>query len=129
MRPMMNAKAMMRDACARSFARLCMSEEVKAHLFEPFYTTKEKGKGTGLGLSMVYGIVTQSEGALTFASEPGVGTRFDLWFPPTEREVDGGEKGDADVDESPVPAARGGETLLFVEDDPAVCSLATEIRP
>jgi two-component system cell cycle sensor histidine kinase/response regulator CckA len=104
-----------------------MSEEVKAHLFEPFYTTKERGKGTGLGLSMVYGIVTQSDGALTFVSEPGVGTRFDLWFPPTEREVDGGEKGRAEVRESSESVARGGETLLFVEDDPAVCALATEI--
>jgi PAS domain S-box-containing protein len=107
-----------------------MDEEVKSHLFEPFYTTKEKGKGTGLGLSMVYGIVTQSDGALTLVSEPGVGTRFDLWFPPTDRAAESGGVGRSQASEEPAPAASaasGGETLLFVEDDPAVCALATEI--
>ena len=106
-----------------------MSEEVKSHLFEPFYTTKEKGKGTGLGLSMVYGIVTQSDGALTFASEPGVGTRFDLWFPATDRKVEGtATKGETESMSQPKSTIQGGgETLLFVEDDPAVCALATEI--
>src|SRR5204863_7457582 len=104
-----------------------MTEEVKAHLFEPFYTTKERGKGTGLGLSMVYGAVSQSEGALTLVSESGVGTRFDLWFPPTERDLEGAHESRSEASGDEAEAhARGGETLLFVEDDPAVCSLATE---
>ena len=95
-----------------------MSTEVQAHAFEPFYTTKPVGKGTGLGLSTVYGIVKQSSGYIWIYSEEGHGTTFKIYFPrvnaqelpqePVEKQVDG----------------RGTETVLLVEDEDAVRSLA-----
>ena len=98
-----------------------MSEEVQAHLFEPFFTTKETGKGTGLGLSTVYGIVKQSGGVIGFDSRLGQGTTFKIFFPkaePVDQTV--ADRG-ATIDQ-----ARGRETILLVEDDPAVRGLVNE---
>jgi signal transduction histidine kinase len=58
-----------------------MSPEVKAHIFEPFYTTKDVGKGTGLGLSITYGIIEQHNGNIDVISEPGKGTEFIISLP------------------------------------------------
>ena len=62
-----------------------MSEETKAHIFEPFYTTKPEGVGNGLGLSTVEGIVNQHRGSIEVASERGRGTTFSVRFPARER--------------------------------------------
>jgi len=98
-----------------------MDAETRLHLFEPFFTTKEKGKGTGLGLSTVYGIVKQSGGSITVESAPGRGTTFRIYFPRVEQEAQQiAESAEA------TDAARGRETILLVEDEPAVRGLVHE---
>ncbi len=98
-----------------------MSEETQAHLFEPFFTTKEKGKGTGLGLSTVYGIVKQSGGMIGIDSKPGRGTVCKIFFPSVSETVQ-----DAQAASGASPGAFGRETILVVEDDPAVRGLVHE---
>ena len=92
-----------------------MSEEVKTHLFEPFYTTKETGKGTGLGLATCYGIVEQNGGHIEVRSELGQGSNFKVLLPVTEeRDLD-------DESTAVVPKSTlGTETILLVEDEPRV---------
>ncbi|HWR51029.1 MAG TPA: ATP-binding protein [Bryobacteraceae bacterium] len=99
-----------------------MDSETKAHLFEPFYTTKEKGKGTGLGLSTVYGIVKQHGGDIWVYSEPGRGTSFKIYLPQMASEpADGAAKPVA------APARHGTEQILLVEDEDGVRHLVREI--
>ncbi|HEX2876569.1 MAG TPA: response regulator [Polyangiaceae bacterium] len=98
-----------------------MTAEVKARLFEPFFTTKGVGKGTGLGLSMVYGAVKQSSGSVEVVSGEGAGSEFRLYFPSAEPLVESAAP-------APLPAlARGRETILVVEDEQLVRTLARSI--
>ncbi|MCG8371073.1 MAG: response regulator [Proteobacteria bacterium] len=95
--------------------------DLLGRVFDPFVTTKEIGKGSGLGLSMVYGFVKQSDGYVTIDSEPGRGTRVDLYFPLVRPAELPAEQSGADTGKN-VPT--GEETILVVEDDAAVRALA-----
>jgi len=119
------------DYCARhagyvpgDYVRLAVSDdgcgmdkETQLHLFEPFFTTKPVGQGTGLGLATVYGIVKQNNGFLNLYSEPGHGTTFRIYLP---RHVDAAVAVEEGQEK---PATRGSETILVVEDEPAILSL------
>ena len=99
-----------------------MDAETLSHVFEPFFTTKEQGKGTGLGLSTVYGIVQQSGGYVGVWSEPGRGSRFDIYLP---RVADG--QATAPAGEASTQPAQGHETVLLTEDDAVVRGLARSV--
>lgn len=98
-----------------------MDERTCAQIFEPFFTTKEKDKGTGLGLSTVLGIVQQSGGHIEVESVLGRGTQFKMYFARTDDEIAMG----AAIEVS--TALKGVETILLVEDDEQVRTLATSI--
>jgi two-component system cell cycle sensor histidine kinase/response regulator CckA len=100
-----------------------MSAQTKAHLFEPFYTTKDRGRGTGLGLSTVYGIVKQCGGHITVSSEVDRGTTFCIYLPIAEQPVVPAE---ADDSRAATAVSGGSETILIVEDDPSVLRLTSE---
>ncbi len=95
-----------------------MDKEILGNLFEPFFTTKGIGEGTGLGLSMVYGIVKQNDGFIYVQSEPGQGTTFKIYLPRYEVST-------APIQSSSTakPLQPGHETILLVEDEPAILHL------
>jgi hypothetical protein len=98
-----------------------MTDEVIAHVFEPFYTTKRDGSGTGLGLATVYGIVAQAGGTIDIDSQLGVGTTFTMMFPITDEVA---------VPAEPIPAdpqTRTGQTVLLVEDEEALRDVTERI--
>ncbi|MHB1226797.1 MAG: hybrid sensor histidine kinase/response regulator [Desulfurivibrionaceae bacterium] len=97
-----------------------MDKKTKDQIFEPFFTSKEVGQGTGLGLSMVYGIVKQNNGFLNVYSEPGCGSTFRVYLPREAAQV-------VDVRREravEIPPSHG-ETVLLVEDEPALLKMGT----
>lgn len=99
-----------------------MDSVTQSRIFEPFYTTKEKGKGTGLGLSTVYGVVKQSGGYIDVVSEPGHGTTFKIYLPSVEEPIE------------PKPSApsvpitiHADETILLVEDEISLRKLTRKL--
>jgi len=94
---------------------------VMERMFDPFFTTKGVGEGTGLGLSLVHGIVAELGGAIGVESSAGKGSKFEIWLPVV---------GDAETPsiDAPRPPRRGhGETVMIVDDEPALVALATEL--
>lgn len=98
-----------------------MTQQIQQRVFEPFFTTKPPGQGLGLGLATVYGIVRQNGGHVCLESEPGLGTTCRMFLPLPNN-------GPEFEPKKPVQAAAGrNETILVVEDDPAIRVLVAEI--
>jgi signal transduction histidine kinase/CheY-like chemotaxis protein len=111
------------------YVRLAVSDDgcgmdklTRAQIFEPFFTTKGLGEGTGLGLATVYGIVKQNNGFINVYSEPGLGTSFTIYLPRYMGTAEQTRKEGA-VE----PAKRGMETILLVEDEPAILNITSTI--
>lgn len=99
-----------------------MDEATMERIFEPFFTTKEVGQGTGLGLSMVHGIVQNHAGHVEVRSNPGQGSRFEIFLP-----VSSGSEA-ADAFEAPMPAG-GNEHILFVDDEEMIVEMMESMLP
>ncbi len=95
-----------------------MDNVTAKHIFEPFYTTKDKGVGTGMGLATTHGIVKSHNGAITVQSKPGHGTYFDVFFPVFVLEVD---KTDEYEEIEPPPISSGN--IMFVDDENMIVQL------
>lgn len=97
-----------------------MDKKIMDKLFEPFFTTKGIGKGTGLGLATVYGNIKQNNGFINVYSEPGVGTTFKIFLP---RQISTPEP--VLQESHTLPVVQGHETILLVEDEPAILAMAS----
>ena len=101
-----------------------MTPEVVARAFDPFFTTKPIGMGTGLGLSMIYGFAKQSGGQVRIYSEPGNGTSVSLYLPRHDEQE---EAASEPVEATLAPRADQGDTVLVVDDEPALRMIIVEV--
>lgn len=97
-----------------------MDEATQRRIFDPFFTTREKGRGTGLGLASVYGIVKNHEGFIDVSSRQGRGTRFEVYFPATNKAA-------APQDRVTDKTSRGVETVLLVDDEAMIIDVGTKM--
>jgi len=98
-------------------------KEILSKIYEPFFTTKEKGKGTGLGLSTVYGIVKQHRGFISVYSEVGIGTTFKIYFP----YYSGGADEQSTLQRTSAVSQTHKRTILVVEDQEQILELIQEV--
>jgi PAS domain S-box-containing protein len=96
-----------------------MTEKVRRRVFEPFFTTKEMGVGTGMGLAVAYGIAKSHDGAITFETEVGRGSTFNVFLPHTRARVVHKRE-----DESTMPG--GTERILLVDDEPSIVNATSQ---
>lgn len=104
-----------------------MDEETRTQIFEPFFTTKPAGKGTGLGLATVYGIVNQCNGHIRLETQPGVGTRFEIYFSCVEARVPELAIPLSAKPLEPEPATGDGITVLVADDETPLRQAVVEI--
>ncbi len=97
-----------------------MNSETLKRIFEPFFSTKQRGQGTGLGLSSVYGIIKNHGGTITVYSEEGVGTTFNIFLPAITKAVKETKKNSRKI-------VSGNETILLVDDEAIVREVNQEI--
>ena len=97
-----------------------MDSVTLSNIYDPFFTTKEKGQGTGLGLSVVHGIVSDCGGIIRVESEPGKGTTFIILIPVVKAAADNNV-------EATVPLPGGSERILFVDDEENLRALAKKM--
>jgi signal transduction histidine kinase/ActR/RegA family two-component response regulator len=98
-----------------------ISEDKISHIYEPFYTTKEKGKGTGLGLSIVYAIAQNYGGAVECSSDPGSGTTFRVYLPTADA---AGDSVQHESRQLVFKASRGHEAVLIIDDETDIIKIS-----
>jgi PAS domain S-box-containing protein len=94
-----------------------ITSETQERIFDPYFTTKEKGKGTGLGLSMVLGIVNRFNGGISLKSEIGIGTCFEIYIPVIQADSN------TEENNNKAPIVSGSERILLVEDEEAILEI------
>ena len=97
-----------------------MDEATKSRIFEPFFSTKERGRGTGLGLASAYGIIKNHGGFIHVESEQGVGTTFMIYLPASDKEIEIIRKGEDDLQ-------KGRETILIIDDEEMVLEVSAKM--